>query len=146
MDSAHEYWSKVFWIVFIAIGLLIISGITTNLFVADIILGLVVVILGLERLLEELKHKELVARHEQTRKDLEYFSDWLHENLQLTKSIKSRHDLRFFRMENRRVETTKRIEKQYRELARRITQAENRMNRTMRMLERRGLVAVRRAV
>lgn len=134
--SSYDYWNRLFWIVFIVLGIFIIVGTIGNIFFVDVMIGLVVVIIGMERLAEEVDKQAI--RGEQTRihQNLDYVSTWLGDSYAFAKSVRTHQDNRLHRFDVKRAEMQHTIEQNHRDLVRKILEVDNNHTRLSRKLDR----------
>ena len=132
MENVFEFLDvhqeKIFWGTFILIGIFTVAGAFSAVSFVEIPIGLVLIILGLNRLLDEVNTKK-------SRKDRDYLNANFRNIRQLGESaqksvakLKKRHDLRFHNMNQRRILMEKRIEQNYRDLAGKIMEIENELS------------------
>lgn len=119
---------RIFWIVFIIIWVLLMVGISQRIIIFDLLLGLIIIILGLAKLSDDLRKKEFIDITTKTSKNLEQINDYLTTHYDFNKKINDKHNYRFFQLNKKRLKTEKKIEKNYRELAKKILDLENKLN------------------
>ena len=123
-----EHRGRIFWLFFIILGIFVIGGIFLNLFLIDILLGLVMIIIGIHRL--ETEHHKRIMEKEQGKinETINYMAQWLDANHDYVKNMRSKHDNRIFGLDRKRAELDKRIEMNHRDLVRKIIEIENKLN------------------
>ncbi|MBI4019712.1 MAG: hypothetical protein HY367_00140 [Candidatus Aenigmarchaeota archaeon] len=161
----NNYFDKLFWVLFIMAGIALAFAAAAAPTLAEIILGILVVALGVQKIGGESRNKSLKVRHRRIEEQLNYVSHLLNSSHYFTKQIKDMHESRFLRVESKRIDMEKRIqsaerglermvisvdnkvqargrelersmEREYRDIARKIIEVENRIGRLERNLER----------
>ncbi len=128
-------WNKLFWALFIVIGIILIAGAVAGvLSLVEILIAFMVIAIGAEKLGEEISDKKLQEEQGKINRDLIFISRWLENNNVFTRQMKDRHEQRFFKLDNKRADIEKKHELGYRELAKKILDVENRMNEVSRAL------------
>jgi hypothetical protein len=138
-----DHWDKVFWLLFIIIGAIITTGTLGNLFIFDIILGVAVIIIGVQKLAEEIRSKRLASEQEKISSNAASIFQWLNSSHAYTKKIKTRTDNRFYHMDNKRIKAEKRadeIENDIDILAKKMIELENKLNEIIRVFLRKEKV------
>ena len=133
--------SKLFWILFIVIGLLIIFGVL-GMFLLDLILGFIIVIIGIEKLREEVYSYKNEKDKQTVYESINYINNWMNSSTELTSLLRQKFDNRIFKLNNKNTELNKELEMKYRELVRKLVSLENKLNkvdRAMRILAEREL-------
>ncbi len=133
-------WDKVFWILFIVIGAIIVIGTLGNIFIFDILLGVAVIVIGTQKLAEDIKSSKLNDEQEKINENINNISHWMNSSNNYTKNLKNRHEYRFYYMDKKRIDTEKRIETleedmetMYNTLAKKLFEIENRLNEIFRV-------------
>ncbi len=122
-------WNKVFWTLFIVMGIILIAGAAAGvLSMVEVLVAFVVIAIGAEKLGEEISDKRLQEEQDRINRDLIFISRWLESNNVFTRQVKDRHELRLLKLDNKRAEIEEKQELNYRELAKKIFDVENRMN------------------
>lgn len=129
-----DYWSSIFWLLFIIAGGFVIAGSFIRLIFLDILLGLILIAIGILKLGEEIANRNLSRRHKNINESIDYLTNQLGASTNLTRALKERHDHRFLHLDRKRTEIENRVEKNYRELARKIMDVESRLNEIGRAL------------
>lgn len=128
-------WNKIFWALFVVIGIILIAGAAAGVFsVVEVLIAFIVIAIGAEKLGEEVSDKRLQEEQGKINRDLIFISRWLENNNVFTRQLKDRHEQRFFKLDNKRADIEKKHELSYRELAKKILDVENRMNEVSRAL------------
>jgi len=130
-----EHRGKIFWLFFIIIGIFVIGGIFINLFFIDILLGLILIVIGVQRLDEEYHKKSLESERRKTKETMDYMAQWLDASHDYIKLVKNRHEHRIFNLDKKRADLDSkidiqdnRIEMNHRDIVRKIIEIENRLN------------------
>jgi hypothetical protein len=128
-------WNKVFWALFIVIGVILIAGAAAGILsLVEILVAFVVIAIGAEKLGEEISDKRLQEEQEKINRDLLFMSRWLENNNAFTRQMKDSHEKRILKLDNKRAEIEGKHETSYRELARKILEMENKANEVSRAL------------
>jgi hypothetical protein len=128
--------NKVFWLVFIILGAVLVSGIVTSVFYIDVLMGLFLVIIGLYKIGEEFITDNLKGEQQRVSEDMDNVMEWLTHSYEFTKRMKDTHENRLHHLDHKRADMDKKIEKNYREIVRKIIEVENRLNKTSKGLIR----------
>jgi hypothetical protein len=128
-------WNKIFWALFVAIGIILIAGAVAGVFsMVEVLIAFIVIAIGAEKLGEEISDKRLQDEQGRINRDLLFISRWLENNNVFTRQLKDKHEQRLFKLDNKRADIEKKHELSYRELAKKILDIENRMNEVSRAL------------
>lgn len=141
--ASYGYWNKLFWIVFTVLGIFIIIGAIGNVFLVEILLGLVVVIIGMERLAEEVDKQAIRGDQAKIHENIDYVSTWLGDSYAFTKQFKDLHESRLHRIDARYAALSQKAEQQYRDMVRKMLELENRnaaLQKTLAELEKNNKV------
>ncbi|MEM5871598.1 MAG: hypothetical protein QW051_01860 [Candidatus Aenigmatarchaeota archaeon] len=143
MDSVHwfKHWDKIFWVFFalmcITVSIGTLSGFISLEFFA--ILGILLIIIGAGKLAEEIsKHKLLVYQDDIYRK-LHQLSQHLEKTFNIASMNKDKTEFRIQKLDQKRSELEKEMKKNYRDLARKIIELENKVNKLAKAIEKKGL-------
>ncbi len=128
--------NKVFWLVFIILGAVLVSGIVTSIFYIDVLMGLFLVIIGLYKIGEEFITDNIKREQERVSEDVDNVMEWLSHSYEFTKRLKDTHENRLHHLDSKRANMDKKIEKNYRDIVRKIIEVENRLNKTSKELMR----------
>ncbi|NIO19409.1 MAG: hypothetical protein GTN76_01335 [Candidatus Aenigmarchaeota archaeon] len=132
-SSIHwfKHWDKIFWVLFAVIAFSLVSGIATAAitFETFVVLLLVVVIIGAGKLSEELTNVKVVGYQDDIYKKLNSISQQLEHTFELASKHKNRTEYRVQRLDKRRIDTDIKLEKRYREVASKIIEIENKVNK-----------------
>lgn len=128
-------WNKLFWMLFIVIGAVLIIGAALGaLSLLEVLIAFIVIAIGAEKLGEEASDKRLQDEQGRINRDMLFISRWLENNNIFTRQLKDRHEVRLLKLDNKRAEIEKRHELGYRELAGKIFDVENKLNEVSRAL------------
>jgi len=131
-----KHWEKVFWIFFALMGLALVVAESARMISVDffVIMGIFLIVIGSGKLAEEISRRRLMSYHDDTYRKMHQIS----QNLERTFSIASMHkdktEFRIQKLDQKRGEMEKKIDKNYRDLARKIIELENRMNKLAKVL------------
>ncbi len=128
--------NKIFWVLFIVLGGVLVSGLITNVFYIDLFMGLFLVIIGLYKLGEEFMTDSLKRQQERVMDDMDNVMEWLSHSYEFTRKLKESHEGRLHKLDGKRAEMDRKIEKNYRDLVRKIIEVENNLNKTSREVAR----------
>ncbi len=123
----HKH-DKTFWMLFVLLEATLVIGNMWFFSPIGAILGFALVGIAFARFGDYLLHKERQAQMEMHNRAIERMKSWLNNQYQLTQGIKELHDYRFHNMERRKAELDEKIESNYREIAKKIFEVENRLN------------------
>jgi len=116
--------SRIFWVVFAITGGIIFF----RLPFLEIVLGIAVILFGIGKIVSEAEQIRLAEERKEMQSTLKEIRDFLQEEFRYVQGMRARYDARFFSLDRKRAETDMRIERNYRELVRKILNVENRMS------------------
>ncbi len=128
LDFLDRQKTRIFWILFIIMGIFLIGGILVNVIIIDILLGLIIIVIGVQKLDGEWHKKRMENEQGKIKETLGYMAEWVNASHGYMKKIRNSSENRIFRLDNERVDLDKKMEKSYRELVRKICELENKMN------------------
>lgn len=123
-----EHKSKIFWFFFIVLGIFVIGGEIFNLFFIDILLGLVMIVIGVQRLEEEHHKRTLESEQKKINETIKYMAQWLDASHDYISEVKNRHESRLFNLDKKKADLDSKVEMNYRDMVRKIIDIENRLN------------------
>lgn len=129
----HKY-DKIFWVLFVILEAAIVIGNAWNYTPMGVLIGFLVLAIGFARFGDYMVHKEREEAMKKHNGAIERMKTWLNNQYQLTQGIKELHDYRLHNMEKRKIDLDEKIEKNYRELAGKIMDIENRVNMVSRIV------------
>jgi hypothetical protein len=122
------HWNKAFWLLFIVMGALVVSGLIVRVLYLDIVLGIFVIAIGVLKLGEEMSSKEIVNRHGDINDNIRYLSHQMDAGNLFARRVKERHEHRFLKLDNRRTDIENIIDEKYDSVAKKVIQLENKLN------------------
>lgn len=132
-SSIHwfRHWDKIFWIMFAVVALSMVAGsaMAAVRFEFFVILGLITVIIGAGKLSEELTNNRVIEYQDDIYKKMSSVSQQLEKTFDLASKHKNRTEYRVQKLDKRRIDTDIKLEKRYRELASKIIEIENKVNK-----------------
>lgn len=129
-----DYWSSIFWLLFVIAGGFVITGSFIRLVFLDILLGLILIAIGVLKLSEDITRKNLSRRHSNISESMDYLANQIGTSTNLARALRDRHNHRFLHLDRKRAEIEDRIEENYRQLAKKIINVENSLNEIGRAL------------
>jgi hypothetical protein len=127
-------WDKTFWMLFVLLEVAIILGNIWFFTPVGVIVGFVLIAIALARFGDYLLHKKNSGLLSSNTESVEKMKSWLNNQYQLTQGIKDLHEYRFHRMENKKISLDEKMDRNYRELAGKIIDVENKLNLVSRAL------------
>ncbi len=127
-------WDNTFWMMFILLEAAVILGNIWYFTPIGVIIGFALIAVALARFGDHLFHKKNSTILDENTNSIERVKGWLNNQHQLTQGIKDLHEYRFHRMEKKKIALDEKMEKNYRELAGKIIDVENRLNLVSRAL------------
>jgi O-6-methylguanine DNA methyltransferase len=137
MISFHwfRHWDRIFWIFFLLMCVTIIAvgfaRIITFEFV--VLFGVFMIIIGAGKLASEISHRKLVNYQNDIYQKMHQMSQHLEKTFNLANMNKDRNEFRVIKLHESSKETKKTIDRNYRDLARKIIDVENKLNKVSRM-------------
>lgn len=119
----------IFWILFAVLGILLLIGISPQL-----IVGVMIISLGIYKLDFDIQQKKRKEERESLQVTLGELKEWMQKEYEYIRAVEAKYDQRFFHSGTEKAKTGKRMEKEYRELVRKLLQLENKMNDISRIL------------
>jgi len=120
--------NRIFWALFIILGVFVIGGIFINLFFIDIILGILMIIIGLQRIEDEHYKEKLEKERRKTNDALNYMAQWLDASHDYITRTKNKHENRLFNLDRKKASLDSRMEMNHRDVVKKIIELENRFN------------------
>jgi hypothetical protein len=135
-----RHWDKIFWIFFALMGLTTAIGGFTGFMSLEffLVLGVFMVIIGAGKLASEISHSKLLHYQDDIYKKMHQLSQHLEKTFNIASMNKDKTEFRIQKLDQKRGEIEKQMGKNYRELARKMIELENRVNRLNKMMERKG--------
>ena len=121
-------WNRIFWGFFIFIGFVIMVGTFLRVAYLEILFGLIVIILGIQKLGEEIRSRETGESQRKMNRNMDYLTHWTNATYDYIKNMKQRHEYRLYHLDKKRAEMEQKLEDGYRDFARKLFDIENRMN------------------
>lgn len=135
-EALELHQEKLFWTLFVIIGALLITGILAGVALLEIPTGLMLIILGVNRLAEELDIRKSRRNHDNLHANIQNIRHLVHTTHATVKNLKTRHEARFQNINQRRILTDRKVEQNYRDLVRKILEIENDLTDMKRALNR----------
>ena len=133
MLSLHwfKYWDKVFWIMFILMGVSIVLGAIESYISLEYtaILGFFMVIIGAGKLGNEIRNQRMANYQDDIYRKLHQVSQHLETTFNIADSYKAKTEFRLNKMDTRRKELEYGLENNYRYVARKVIELENKLNK-----------------
>jgi hypothetical protein len=120
-------WNTAFWVLFVIMGILVVSATFVRILYLDLMLGFLVIAIGLLKLGEEMSDRELRARHNNINESIKYLTHQLDSSNFFTNRIKEKHETRFLRMDTKRAEIEQIVEDKFDSLAKKLIDHENQL-------------------
>jgi superfamily II RNA helicase len=121
-------WNRIFWGFFIFIGLVIVIGTLLKVAYLEILFGLIVIILGIQKLGEEIRSREVDENQKKMSRNMDYLTHWTNATYDYIKNMKQKHEYRLYHLDKKRAEMESKLDESYRDFARKLLELENRMN------------------
>jgi uncharacterized protein YoxC len=123
-----DHWNKAFWLLFATGGGIVVFGSFIRIVFLDVVLGVFVIAMGMLKLSEDIANKHISLRHKNINESINYLTSQVGTNADMTMMLRDRQNSRFMHMDVKRAGIESMVEKNYRELARKIMDVENRLN------------------
>jgi hypothetical protein len=135
-----RHWDKVFWTFFILMGIAVAIGGVTGLvsFEFFVMLGIFMVIMGAGKLAAEISNRRIINYQDDLYGKMHQLSQHLEKTFELASMNKDKTEFRIGKLHQSRKEIEKKVDKNYRELARKIIDVENKLNKMNRTLGRKA--------
>jgi len=131
---------KIFWAIFIIVGIAIALSTSISIPILDVLLGLAVVLIGVQKLVEDYRNKEVSEEQKRMKESLDSISKWVRESNDFAGTIKTATESQFSDFSKAHDVISQKIEMNYRELARKILEIENRLNEISRVFVKQEVV------
>lgn len=123
-----NHWNRIFWAFFIFIGFVIVFGTLLRVAYIEILLGLIVIILGVQKLGEETHSNDVKDNQDKINRSMDYIIHWANSTYDYIKNMRNRHEYRLYHLDRKYADMEQKIENNYRGLVRKLVEIENRMN------------------
>lgn len=129
------YQDKIFWGIFILTGLFLVGGIFSSIPLIEIPIGLILIILGINRLLHEIKTQESEKEQDYLNANMQNMHEAVSRTHQMVKKLKKNHDMRFHNLNQYRILSDRKFKQKYRDIARKTLEIENELSDIKRLLK-----------
>jgi len=140
MLSVHwfRYWDMIFWTFFTLMGITVAFGGLTGLLPLEfiVLLGAFIVIIGAGKLAEEITKRKIMGYQDDLYRKMHQISQHLEKTFDIASMNKDKTEFRIHKLDQKRGEIEKQMNKNYRELAKKIIELENRMNKLTKAMEK----------
>jgi hypothetical protein len=140
MPSLHyfRHWDKIFWTFFVLLGLSVIIGGIVSLipFEFVVLLGVFIIIIGAGKLAEEISKRKLFNYQDDIYKKMYQLSQHLDKTFSIASMNREKNEFRIQKLDQKRSEFEKLMNKRYRDIARKIIELENKVNKLAKTVER----------
>lgn len=120
---------RIFWVLFLILGVGLIASMIINVFYVDVLLGLILITMGLYKLGEEYYSRHFHKEHQRISEDMDNVMEWLTHNYEFTKRMKDTHENRLHHLDRKRADMENKIEGNYRDVVRKVIEIENKLNK-----------------
>jgi len=127
-------WNRVFWLVFIVLGAIVIAGSMVHILYLDLIFGLLVIGVGVAKLAEEITDRRLQKKHAAMNESIGYLTRQVDSTTGTAERLKDTSDSRFFKIHNRLNEIDETMDDKYDDAVRKVITLENRLNEHSKMM------------
>jgi uncharacterized protein HemX len=103
---------------------------------SDILLGLIIIVIGIERIGVEIAHKKMLEKQSELSENLFYVSKGLEENFNVASDTKQKTNFRIHQLDKKRIEMERDLNLKYRDAVRKIIELENKINNLSKSLEK----------
>ncbi len=133
-----RHWDKIFWAFFALMGLVLAAGGIASFISLDffVLLGVFMIIIGAGKLASEISHSKLLNYQDDIYKKMHQISQHLEKTFNIASMNKDKTEFRIQKLDQKRGEIEKQMGKNYREMARKLIELENRVNRLTKMMEK----------
>jgi len=131
MKEIYGVWNQVFWVIFIGLGVISILLSKFNIFILGLFVGLVIIVIGIQKITEERNFRYLHFKQRETDKKLEevsYFLDRTYEKVDSREETEHKKLVPEKSLEKTKEEIYDVIDK----LAKKMLQIENKVNQISR--------------
>lgn len=147
MFSLHwfKHWDKIFWVLFLLMGISVVAGLAASLVTFEffLVLGFFMVIIGAGKLADEISGQKLVNHQDDIYKKLQQFAQHLETTFNLVDSQKTRTEFRMHKMGLKASEIERNAERNYRDIVRKVIEVENKMSRLSKVIIEREKIRFR---
>lgn len=130
-DPYFRHWDKIFWIIFTVIAVSVFLSLAFSVinFEFSVLLGVFMVIIGSGKLAQEINSRKIMNYQDDAYGKIHQISQHLERTFNIATEHKEKTDYRLHKLDKRRKEMESRAEKDYRELAKKIIDLENKTTR-----------------
>lgn len=132
MASIHlvKHWDKIFWLTFIAmLVFLAASAMQSTIKFEHIVLWVFLILIGSGKLSQEVFGRKTLNYQDDLYRKLHTVSKQLEQTFNMANAHKERTDFRFYTLNKKRRDIETKIDKNYRDIAKKLIEIENRVNR-----------------
>lgn len=127
--KVRDLWNKIFWGMFIVIGIgFVFLALYGSLLFLDLLLGFAIITMGLHKLGEEYSVKTFKKDQVQLSESMGDISKWMQDSNKYLNELKELQAYNIKTLGTREQDIESQMEKNYRNLARKIIELENRLN------------------
>jgi len=130
-----------FWGFFILAGATLISGFIEGTIFLDLLLSAIVIAIGFHGLLEEFSARENRSAHRRINESIRQLTEWMDKIQAFARAIKEKHELRLHKLDTKRAQTEKKLDRKTKELSKKMVDLENKLNSLKKELEIEKLVS-----
>lgn len=128
------HWNRLFWAVFILLGIIVIAGAVARILYLDLIFGLFVVGIGAAKLGEEINHRRLQHRHRAMNESISYLTGKVDSAASAAEHAKDSSESRLFHVDRKLSEMSQKAENRFDEAVKKVISLENRLNDQSRLM------------
>jgi len=133
MDSSRLVWSQVFWIIFIILGVILILVSRFDAFLTGLFMGLVIIILGLQKIAEDRDFQHLYMRQKTVDKNLREMSSFI-DRTYVPERSRGHAGLTIPELDKAKKEIESRMDSDMERLAKKMLEIENKVNQLSRSI------------
>jgi DNA anti-recombination protein RmuC len=132
-----KHWDKVFWVFFLIMVCVVAFGGFSGLisFEFFILLGILLIVIGAGKLAEEISKHKIMGYQNDIYKKIYQLSQHLEKTFNVATMNKEKTEFRLQKLDQKRSEFEKRMEKRYREIAKKVIELENKINKLAKKIE-----------
>lgn len=125
---------QLFWLLFIVMGIGVVTSTFFESLFIDIVLGIVIITLGINKLAIESSQRKITLSQGTVLRQISQIFDWLEQNHKHSKNLRDKTDFRFDKIHKKHSDIDEAVEDKFNQLSKNMFQIENKLKEISRAL------------
>ena len=138
IETVQAHWDKIFWVLFV-VAVLAFGAMTSGLVGFQILAGFVIISIGAAKISQEMLSKKTMSYHGDLYDKFYELSRQLERTVDITMGMKGKSERRFYSSDRKRIETDMKLENNFRLLAKKIIDIENKLSKMTKEMQKKNL-------